>query len=80
MPEEKSGIHTIRCQDCDKVYMGQSKRNIRKKGQEHRRNAIKKEIDRSVVAKHFSEGHAINFKTELVKYVLLLNIYENIEM
>ena len=52
--DEKSGIYKIRCLDCEKVHVGQTKRSIKKRGQEHRRNAVNKQIDRSAVAKHFS--------------------------
>ena len=82
--EEKSGIYRISCNDCEKVYIGQTKRTIRKRGSEHRRNSLNHEIGKSAVAKHFwEEGHDINFVPELIKNVQgynKLNIHENIEM
>ena len=34
-PEEKLGIYQINCNDCDKIYIGKTKRNIQIRAKEH---------------------------------------------
>lgn len=63
--------------------MGQTKRNIKTRGLEHKRNARNKEIEKSAVAKHYWEGHDINFTPKLVKSIVKnhrLNVMERLEI
>ena len=81
--EDKSGIYEITCNKCEKVYVGQTRRKIKKRGQEHRRHATNREVDKSAVAKHVWEGHDVNFKPSLIKSIKKpweLNAWENLEM
>lgn len=82
--EQKSGIYQIECNGCEKVYVGKTKRSIKTRGSEHRRNAMNEEVEKSAVAKHFwEEGHDINFAPKLIKgvqKVSQLDIWEGMEM
>ena len=40
-PEKKSGIYQITCKDCEKIYIGKTKRDLETRVKEHFRN-IKK--------------------------------------
>ncbi|KAJ9581756.1 hypothetical protein L9F63_003825, partial [Diploptera punctata] len=44
--EYKSGIYQIKCQDCDKIYIGKTKRNLKTRLKEHLRNVKKGEVDK----------------------------------
>nr|XP_018908816.1 PREDICTED: uncharacterized protein LOC109038254 [Bemisia tabaci] len=64
----KPGIYEINCNTCHKCYVGQTKRSLKIRGQEHVRNMKNREITRSAVAHHFwSTGHNINFEPRLLK-------------
>ena len=75
-PEEKSGIYQINCNDCDKIYIGKTKRNIQIRAKEHIRNIKFFQTDKSAVATHFWQTYRemdlkpkflkpLNNKTEL---------------
>ena len=80
---EKSGIYQIQCEDCDKCYIGQTRRNIGIRFKEHIRSIKNQETDKSPIAEHFLEfNHTIN-TIKLLKQVTNnqeLNIREAIEM
>ena len=44
-------VYKIHCQDCDATYVGQSKRQLKTRIQEHK-NDIKKSIAQSVISTH----------------------------
>lgn len=48
----KSGIYEISCPECDKIYIGQTRRNIETRFKEHRRHLIYNQPEKSAVAKH----------------------------
>lgn len=67
---KKSGIYKINCSGCEKVYIGQTKRDIETRAKEHARNIKNEETTKSAVAKHFWEAkHSIELKPELLKSV-----------
>ena len=80
---EKSGIYQIQCENCDKCYIGQTRRNIGIRFKEHIRSMKNQETDKSPIAEHFFEfNHNIN-TIKLLKQVTNnqeLNIREAIEM
>lgn len=49
---QKSGIYTIKCNDCEQVYIGQSRRAIEIRYKEHRNHWLKGQPEKSSVAKH----------------------------
>ena len=70
LDEDCSGIYEISCMDCDKIYIGQSRRKIKIRGREHKRNTVNQEVEKSAVAKHHWEcKHQIDFNPKLVKKV-----------
>ena len=55
---QESGIYSISCLDCDAVYVGQTKRMLAKRDDEHRRACKNKQVKLSAVAEHVvTEGH-----------------------
>ena len=55
---EKSGVYQINCSECEKKYIGSSKRKIQTRFKEH---LNPKNIDRSAVASHiFETNHKIS--------------------
>ena len=55
---KKSGIYSINCSDCTKVYIGQTKRNILTRFKEHMYHIKCKNIFKSALASHWHEtGH-----------------------
>ena len=82
-PDEKSsGIYGVNCQDCDSVYVGQTRRNVATRMKEHMRAVKNKEVCKSAVARHcWTENHQIDQTPQLLKKVPKnsnLNIWENI--
>ncbi|XP_037911886.1 uncharacterized protein LOC119652024 [Hermetia illucens] len=63
--EEMSGIYKVNCPECGKVYIGQTKRLVTTRFEEHLREYNKRKSDdprniKSMVARHMvEEGHAI---------------------
>ena len=49
-PQKKSGIYQIDCKDCEKLYMGKTKRELGTRVKEHFRNIKNEEIEKSAVA------------------------------
>lgn len=84
-PEKKSGVYKLKCGNCEKVYIGQSKRAISERYKEHIRDTNKGETEKSSVAQHMiAENHTIaraNF--ELIREVrgrTNLDIWESIHI
>jgi hypothetical protein len=80
---QKSGIYSIQCMDCDKCYVGQTRRNIGIRFKEHLRNIKNQEDEKSPLAEHvLGTNHNIN-SIKLLKQVnnsQELNVREAIEM
>lgn len=57
---KKSGIYSIKCNDCEKTYYGQTKRSIEQRLKEHKLCIKNKEEWKSAVASHvLSEQHSM---------------------
>ena len=80
---DKSGIYQIQCENCEKCYIGQTRRNIGIRFKEHIRNIKNQETNKSPIAEHvLEENHNIQ-TIQLLKQVnnnQELNIREAIEM
>ncbi|KAJ9578766.1 hypothetical protein L9F63_004974 [Diploptera punctata] len=65
---KKSGIYQINCKDCEKIYIGKTKRNLNTRLKEHLRNVKNGETEKSAIAAHaWSEKHRIETKAKLLK-------------
>ena len=71
LPFKKSGICKINCKQCEKVYIGQTKKKFRKKRtKEHFRNLKLNHTEKSAIASHFlNTRHEINNSANLLKSV-----------
>ena len=59
--ENKSGVYQINCKECDKIYIGKTKRNLKTRTNEHFRNIKYRQIEKSAVAAHYClTGHELN--------------------
>lgn len=83
IPEHQlSGIYSIKCNDCDDEYVGQSRRKIEIRYKEHRTNTVKGEIDKSSIARHMIDNDH-NFSISNLKLIqrvdksYKLNAYES---
>ncbi|KAG8301980.1 hypothetical protein J6590_108521 [Homalodisca vitripennis] len=75
LDENKSGIYKINCEDCDKIYIGQTKRTIKKRFKEHERYYKYGQTDKSAIAKHaFETNHT--FKN----FTLLKEVHKQEEL
>lgn len=60
-PLHHPGIYSIPCADCDHVYIGQTRRRIENRLNEHISATLHHHVDKSGVAEHMlSEGHRID--------------------
>ena len=50
--ENKAGIYQINWKDCEKIYIGKTKRNLETRVKEHFRNIKNGEIEKSAIAAH----------------------------
>lgn len=67
--KKKSGIYKLNCQDCDKIYIGQTRREIRTRFNEHVADCSKPLNPDSAMAFHcLTENHRIK-DVELLKEV-----------
>ena len=56
-----NNIYFLPCRDCDKVYIGESRQNLRKRMQQHDYNITKK-LDKTALDHHCSDNdHKANF-------------------
>ena len=53
--DKQNAVYQIPCQDCEKVYIGETSKTIKSRITEHK-NAIKREDERSLPAKHVTEN------------------------
>ena len=66
---QKSGIYSIQCMDCDKCYVEQIRRNIGIRFKEHLRNIKNQENEKSPLAAHvLGTNHNVN-SIKLLKQV-----------
>lgn len=67
----KSGIYKITCNNCDKIYIGQTKRSIITRFKEHRAHIIYNRPSKSAVANHaISNNHNIDIDNlTLIKHI-----------
>ena len=65
---QKSGIYKIACKNCNKSYIGKTKRNLNTRVNEHFRNIRFKQVDKSAVAHHvWIEDHEMEREAKLLK-------------
>lgn len=82
---EKSGVYEISCNDCDKKYVGQTKRSTIVRFKEHMAHLKYGRIEKSSVAEHaFENNHKITIdNVRLLKNVskpYQLDAFESIEI
>ena len=53
--DKQNAVYQIPCQDCEKVYISEASKTIKSRITEHK-NAIKREDERSLPAKHVTEN------------------------
>ena len=80
--EKKSGIYKINCKECQKSYIGKTKRNLETRVKEHICNVKYKDIEKSAVEYHFwITQHKVENEAKLLKQAekpLELTIWEKI--
>lgn len=82
---KKPGIYSINCHDCNEQYIGQTKRSIYTRYQEHYRHASKGESEKSSIAKHM-QHHNHSFSANNLKLLksvtkpMYLDAYESLEI
>lgn len=74
----QSGIYSIKCNDCNKEYFGQTRRAIKIRYGEHERHINKNEPDKSSVAKHMIENQHTT-SIENLKLVQKVNKYYKLD-
>ena len=82
---DKSGIYEIGCNDCDKKYIGQTRRSVKTRFKEHVAHIRYGRSDKSSVADHvLGTGHYIGIdNVKLIKAVnsnRKLDAYESLEI
>jgi len=61
---ESPGVYSIDCANCNQQYVGQTKRMIKKRISEHKKNVKYGETDKSAVASHcWNKSHCMNWKS-----------------
>ena len=64
---EPGTIYAIGCQECKKVYIGETARTAEQRSKEHKAHARYGRTEQSAVANHFvTEGHAIHWEPHIV--------------
>lgn len=69
----KSGIYQISCNDCDKIYIGQSKRAILTRFKEHISHIKYNRPTKSAFAEHALENNHLNIETDNLKLIKNIN-------
>ena len=63
---KKSGVvYEIECETCDKMYIGETGRSIKKRVKEHRSQAKNGHTELSAVAEHVLEGHCVKWDPKI---------------
>lgn len=65
---ENSGIYSIGCNDCDQIYIGQTRRRIEKRVKEHIRYTKNGQVEKSGVAEHMQQ-HRHTIDTNNIKVI-----------
>ena len=65
----KSGIYRLKCQSCNKIYVGQSSRAVKVRWKEHFRDVKNKNLE-NAVALHYSNNEQHKFNEELCGKIL----------
>lgn len=81
---QKSGVYKINCADCNKLYIGKTKRTLETRLKEHLRAVKYKQTEKSALAHHFwTTNHEIEKNISLVKpakHAVELDIWEKIHI
>lgn len=82
---EKSGIYEVSCTDCDKKYVGQTRRSLQVRFKEHMAHLKYGRTEKSSIAEHaFDHDHTISIDNlKLLKNVSqnrFLDAFESIEI
>lgn len=78
---DKSGIYSVICQDCNEVYIGQTRRTAKIRWSEHYKSIHSKTVDQSTPADHMISNNHNLAGFRLLKQInnpKLLNAYEEI--
>ena len=62
MNGSKSGVYYIPCGDCNKMYLGETERDLKKRFKEHRKNIVSQKPESGVAAHVRKHDHLFNFK------------------
>ena len=60
--DTKSGVYYIPCDDCDKIYLGETGRDLKRRLKEHRRDIVYQKPESGVATHVRKQGHVFNFK------------------
>ena len=64
---EKSGVvYSMKYNDCDQVYVGETARNVKVRAKEHRALARNGNPELSAVAEHALKGHDVEWKPNVL--------------
>lgn len=80
---KKSGVYKLKCNDCPKIYIGQTGRNFDKRINEHHSSFLKKKKDSNYSNHLIDEQHAFNFDYDILhceNKSLKLNLLESMEI
>ena len=65
---DKAGVYEVACKGCDKIYIGETGRNLAKRISEHKYD-VRKNKESSALAVHsHDEGHDFNFENAKLLY------------
>jgi predicted GIY-YIG superfamily endonuclease len=74
--DECSGIYEIPCQDCEKVYIGQTRRRFETRESEHKEAIRQRMLQRSAVALHCHENRHRKGKGKIIKRISNPNLLD----
>lgn len=66
---DKPGIYCIRCAECDAVYIGQTRRSVNKRFNEHKKCIEHRHVLKSAFAAHACESNHLNVTIDNVKLI-----------
>lgn len=79
----KSGVYKLKCNDCPKVYIGQTGRNFEKRVNEHHASFIKNKTDSNYSNHLLETNHTFNFNYDILHIEdkgKKLNLLESLEI
>ena len=69
-PTSKAGIYTIPCDNCNKVYIGETQRELKKRLDEHKRDIKNNNPVNALFSHILQHDHSFNFKhAKLIKFI-----------